>query len=82
MANLRKFTLAFSGRDDEWKLTNDKTNRTLKTFDLKGEATAGGVLKRTLGEEGGSVKIQLKESKRIQEERTYPLKKDPRKSKG
>jgi hypothetical protein len=42
---------------------------------------SGGVLKRAVGRDGGSVKIQ-KENGRLQEERTYPAKGDPRKSKG
>ena len=81
MARLRKFTLEFDEKKDKWTLENDKTNRTVKEFTTKEKATAGGVLKRVLGDEGGSVKIQ-KENGRIQEERTYPASRDPHQSKG
>jgi len=66
---------------DRWELTNDKTDKVVKSWDGKEAATKGGVLERTVGSEGGSVKIQ-KENGRIQEERTYPGSKDPRESKG
>lgn len=80
MAKLRKYTLSQndSGR---WNLKNDSSNRTVHTFKTKQNATKGGVMKKLLGKEGGSVKIQ-KENGRIQEERTYPRSKDPKSSKG
>ena len=81
MARLPKFTLEFNEKKDRWALENDKTNRTIKTFATKEAATAGGVLKRAVGGEGGSVKIQNVKGK-FQEERTYPRSKDPRSSKG
>lgn len=81
MPRLPKFTLEFNEKTDRWALENDKTNRTVKTFASKEAATAGGVLKRAVGGEGGSVKIQ-KENGKFQEERTYPRSKDPRGSKG
>jgi len=81
MAKLPKFTLEYNEKKDRWDLENDKTNKIVKSFETKGDATAGGVIKKVLGEEGGSVKIQ-KENGRIQEERTYPRSKDPRESKG
>jgi hypothetical protein len=81
MAKLPKFTLEFDEKKEKWRLGNDKTNKAIKTFDTKQEATQGGVLKRVLGKEGGSVKIQKKNG-RIQEERTFPASADPRRSKG
>ena len=78
---LPKYTLDYDERKDEWDLTNDRTNRTIKTFDTKADATKGGVLRRAVGADGGSVKIQ-KENGRFQEERTYPRSRDPRSSKG
>jgi hypothetical protein len=81
MANLRKFTLDHNEQKDRWDLKNDVTNRVVKTFETKSDATAGGAIKQVLGIEGGSVKIQ-KENGRYQEERTYPRSKDPRSSKG
>ena len=67
---LRKTTLSFVERNDQWKLKDDNTNRTIKSFDNKVEETAGGALKRPLGSQGGSVKIQ-KQKGRYQEERTF-----------
>ena len=81
MANLLKFTLDKNKQKDVWELTNDKTDKVVKTFSAKSNATAGGVIKRILGLDGGSVKIKL-ENNKIEEERTYPRKADPKKSKG
>ena len=78
---LPKYTLEKNEAKDRWDLVNDATNRTLKTFDKKADATRGGVLEKALGATGGSVKIQ-KENGRIQEERTYPGSADPKKSPG
>lgn len=81
MAKLPTFTLEKDERTDRWTLTNDSTDRTVKTFATKAEATKGGVLETAVGSQGGSVKIQ-KENGRFQEERTYPRSRDPRSSKG
>lgn len=81
MGKLSKYTLDYNEKKGKWDLENDKTNRVIKTFETKEKATAEGVLKKVLGEEGGSVKIQ-KENGRFQEERTFPKSKDPRSSKG
>jgi hypothetical protein len=81
MAKLPKFTLDYNEKRDRWDLTNDQTDRVVKTFDTKQDATKGGVLERALGPAGGSVKIQ-KQNGRFQEERTYPGSADPSKSKG
>lgn len=80
-SKLPKFTLTYNEKQGTWPLKNDATNRTVKVFDTKGVATKGGVLKKAVGKEGGSVKIQ-KENGRFQEERTYPRGKDPKSSKG
>jgi len=77
---LPKYTLT-KNEKDRWQLENDKTNDVVKTWPTKDDATAGGVLKKAVGPDGGSVKIQ-KENGRFQEERTYPRGKDPKKSKG
>lgn len=81
MSKLPKFTLTKDEKRDDWALKNDATDRVVRRFETKGEATKGGVLERAVGSEGGSVKIQ-KENGRFQEERTYPGSKDPRSSKG
>jgi hypothetical protein len=62
-------------------LENDRTDKVVKTFATKSDATTGGALRRAVGRDGGSVKIQ-KQNGRFQEERTYPRGKDPRRSKG
>lgn len=78
---LSKFTLSYNDKKERWDLKNDQTDRTVKTFSTKLEATKGGVLEKVVGKGGGSVKIQNKDGK-FQEERTYPRSKDPRSSKG
>lgn len=81
MAKLTKFTLQSNEKRNTWDLTNDLTNKVVKSFATKADATAGGVLSKAVGADGGSVKIQ-KENGRFQEERTYPRSQDPRRSKG
>lgn len=81
MPKLPKYTLEYNEKKDEWALSNDKTDKTVKAFDTKADATERGALKRVLGTDGGSVKIQ-KMNGRYQEERTYPRKTDPKKSPG
>ena len=81
MTKLTKYTLEYNEKKERWDLGNDKTKRVIKTFETKEVATKGGVLKRALGGNGGSVKIQ-KQNGRIEEERTFPSSADPHKSKG
>jgi len=81
MNKLPRFTLDYNEGKDRWDLTNDKTDRTVKTFETKTDATKGGVLEKAVGSNGGSVKIQ-KENGRFQEERTYPGSRDPKSSRG
>lgn len=81
MAKLPKYTLTHNKKKDRWDLTNDRTDKVVKTFETKADATKGGVLERAVGQEGGSVKIQKSDGK-FQEERTYPGSADPGKSKG
>ena len=78
---LPKFTLNHNEKKDKWQLKNDATDKVIKNFDTKSEATAGGVLKKAIGKEGGSVKIKTMDEK-YQEERTFPKSADPKQSKG
>lgn len=78
---LTKFTLEKNEKKDQWDLKQDKTDKVVKSFETKTEATKSGVLKKAVGTEGGSVKIQ-KENGRFQEERTYPRSADPKSSEG
>ncbi|AZN73346.1 DUF2188 domain-containing protein [Georhizobium profundi] len=78
---LPKYTLSHDEKKDDWVLKRDGSDRAIKRFETKGEATKGGALSDTLGKVGGSVKIQKIDGE-YQEERTYPRSKDPRGSKG
>jgi len=81
MAKLPKYTLDYNEKKEKWELEKDQTNRIVKNFDTKEEATKKDALRSLLGNNGGSVKIQKQDGK-FQEERTYPRSADPRKSKG
>lgn len=81
MAKLPKYTLTKNAKKDRWDLVNDTTDKVVKTFDRKADATKGGVLPKAIGTEGGSVKIR-KEDGKFQEERTSPGEKDPKSSPG
>ena len=76
---LRSFHLTKKG--EKWRLEQAGSNQAVKVFDRKADATKGGVLKKAVGKEGGSVKIHNLKG-RIQEERTYPRSKDPKGSRG
>ena len=81
MARLPKFTLERDEKREDWRLVNDKTDRTVERFETKSDATTRGALREAVGGAGGSVKIQKMDGK-FQEERTYPKSRDPKKSKG
>ena len=81
MTNLRRFSLTQDKKAEDWKLVDDQTQRTVRRFNTKGTATAGGVLGGALGTQGGSVRIHL-ENGRFEEERTFPRSADPRESTG
>ena len=81
MNKLPKYTLSFNNEKARWDFKNDATNRVIKTYSTKTEATIGGTLENALGKQGGSVKIQLINGK-FEEERTYPGNRDPKESKG
>lgn len=64
---------------DKWKLKKEGADRASKTANTKKE-----IIKQTqsfMKSNSGSVKIHKTDGK-IQEERTYPRKNDPRKTKG
>jgi hypothetical protein len=81
MAKLPKYTLDKNEKSGNWNLKNDATDKVVKSFGTKAHATKGGALKRAIGSEGGSVKIQ-KTNGRFQEERTFPRAADPKSSRG
>ena len=78
---LVKFTLSHNEKKDSWDLTNDQTDKVVKRFEYKQDATKGGVLANTIGKAGGSVKIKTMDN-HYQEERTFPRSADPKKSNG
>jgi hypothetical protein len=81
MARLPKFTLSFDRQKENWKLGNDATDKVVKRFPTKEDATVRGALKKAVGGDGGSVMIEKKHGG-FDEERTYPKSRDPRESKG
>lgn len=76
-----KYTLHKDRKADNWRLEKEGSNRAVKLFDRKAEATKGGALAAAIGKAGGSVRIR-KVDNTIQEERTIRPAKDPKKSKG
>ena len=66
-------------RNDEWRLEKAGSNRAVTKATTKAEAVQK--MQKYMSKNEGSVRIH-KENGRIQEERTYPRSKDPRKSKG
>lgn len=81
MARLRTFTLKYNDDRTRWDLSDDRTRRVVKSFGTKAQATKGGVLQRAVGDVDASVRIH-KENGRFQEERTYPGRLDPPRSRG
>lgn len=78
---LPKFTLTYIERSASWALKKDKTGQVVKRFEDKKDATKRGILKKAVGKDGGSVKIQTMEGD-FQQERTYPKSRDPKESEG
>lgn len=77
---LPKFALSYSKKDENWNLSKVATKEVIKTFTTKSDAVEKGVLQKAIGGRG-SVQIKKMDGK-IQEERTFPRKDDPKKSKG
>lgn len=65
--------------EDRWKLTKEGNERASKTADTKQEIID--TMREFMQNKTGSVKIH-KENGKIQEERTYQRKDDPRETKG
>jgi len=64
---------------DKWKLQRQGAERAQKAFDTKKEGLE--YSREYMHTHGGSLKIR-KENGQIQEERTYPRSKDPKKTPG
>lgn len=81
MAKIPKYTLTHNEKKSSWDLTKDDTNKVVKRYPTKDVATKGGELRKAVGKNGGSVKIQ-KVNGKFEEERTYPSNLDPESSEG
>jgi hypothetical protein len=68
-----------TNKDGEWKFRKENSQRSIKNFDTKTDAL--NFTKDFMNNNGGSLKIH-KTDGTLQEERTYPKSKDPRKTKG
>lgn len=66
-------------KDDAWKLQREGSNRATKTFETKNEAMTQST--EFMRSHGGSLRVHGTNGQ-IQEERTYPRKDDPKRSKG
>lgn len=66
----RKFSLRYDAVKDKWILRSDLSEKIVKIFDTKEEATRAGVLRKTLGRQGGTVRVSTR-SGVFEEERTF-----------
>ena len=73
------YTLHKDGTSGKWRLEKEGSDRAQRTFATKAEALKN--LRQAVGASGGSVRIRRTDHS-IQEERTYPRAKDPRRSPG
>lgn len=80
MARLPRYDLVQNRSAGVWNLKN-QAGQVIRAFGTKTEATAGGVLKETIGAAGGSIRIHTADGD-FQEERTYPRSADPKRSPG
>ena len=67
----RKYTMRFDDSREKWILKHDDTEKVLKVFDTKEEATRAGVLRKALGREGGTVSVRTRTGV-FEEERNFP----------
>lgn len=81
MAKLPSYHLTRDKKRGGWQLEKAGSDHASARFDTKAEALSRGALRKAVGKEGGSVKIH-KQDGRIQQERTYPIGRDPKSSKG
>lgn len=79
--DLPRYHLTKDEKKGDWKLQQEGSDRAKRRFDTKEEATAGGVLSKAVGPDGGSVRIHKTDGV-IQEERTFPGSRDPKGSPG
>ena len=72
MATLRTLTLGYNEDRKRWDLTDDASNRVVRSFATKQGATREGALSRRMFRtKPASIRIETQHG-RFQEERTYP----------
>lgn len=76
-----KFTLHKDRATSKWRLEREGSDRAVRVFERKADATKGGALSEAIGKKGGSVRIR-KVDNTIQEERTIKPARDPKTSPG
>ena len=81
MRDPRTLTLAYNERRRRWDLTDDASNRVVKSFATKRVATRKGIFEQMFRMRSTSVRIETVRG-RFQEERTYPGSRGPRRSDG
>jgi hypothetical protein len=67
----RKFTLRFDDTKSQWVLKHEDTEKVLRTFKSKEEGSRAGVLRKSLGKQGGIVVLRTKTGV-FDEERVFP----------
>ena len=67
----RKFTLRFDNARAQWVLTQEGTDKIVGTFKSKEDGSRAGVLRKTLGKQGGIVVLRTR-SGVFDEERVFP----------
>lgn len=67
----RKFTLRFDDAKAQWVLKQEGTEKVVGTFKSKEEGSKAGVLRKTLGKQGGIVVLRTRTGV-FDEERVFP----------
>lgn len=67
----RKYTLRFDDVRNKWVLKHDATRKIIRVFKSKEDGTRAGVLRKLLGQQGGTVTIRTRTGV-FDEERNFP----------
>ena len=67
----RKYTVRFDGARKKWILKHDVSEKVLRVFDTKEQATRAGALRKAIGRQGGSVTVRSLTGA-YEEERIFP----------
>ena len=71
----RKYTVRFDSSRKKWLLKHDVSEKVLRVFKTKEEATRAGALRKAIGQHGGTVTIRSLTGA-YEEERTFPSSND------